>query len=467
MPIPIHKLTLFAAALVAMATSAAEMTGPLTAHQKLAREIFRELIEINTVQMNGSTKAAAAMAARLRAAGFSAPDLQLIGPGIHQNLVLRYRGKGGGAKPVLFICHLDVVEALREDWSVDPFVFLEKDGYFYGRGTTDIKSEDAALVAALIRLRQEGFVPARDLIVALTENEETGTFNGVDLLWRNHRSLIDAEYCLNPDGGGGEMKHGRRRMLELQTSEKTYLAYQLEVTNKGGHGSLPLKDNAIYRLAAGLARLAAFDFPIHLNETTRRFFAQTADFESGALKADILALLRSPPDLAAANRVAAASAYYNAMMRTTAVATQLTGGHAQNALPQKAQAVLNARMLPGESIADVTATLVTVLADDQIKVTRLDTSRPSPLSPLRPDVLQRVEQVSASLWPGVPVTPIMSTGATDGTHLRAGGMPVYGVSGMFVDIDDIRAHGRDERIGVREFYEGVEFTYRLMKAVGE
>lgn len=467
MLIPIRKLTLVAAALVAMATSAAEMTGPLTAHQKLAREIFRELIEINTVQMNGSTKAAAAMAARLRAAGFSAPDLQLIGPGIHQNLVLRYRGKGGGAKPVLFICHLDVVEALRGDWSVDPFVFLEKDGYFYGRGTTDIKSEDAALVAALIRLRQEGFVPARDLIVALTENEETGTFNGVELLWRNHRPLIDAEFCLNPDGGGGEMKNGRRRLLELQTSEKTYLAYQLEVTNKGGHGSLPLKDNAIYRLAAGLARLAAFDFPINLNETTRRFFEQTANFESGALKADILALLRSPPDLAAAQRVAASSAYYNAMMRTTAVATQLTGGHAQNALPQKAQAVLNARMLPGESIADITATLVKVLADDQIKVTRLDTSRPGPLSPLRPDVLQRVEQVSANLWPGVPVTPIMSTGASDGTHLRAGGMPVYGVSGMFVDIDDIRAHGRDERIGVREFYEGVEFTYRLMKSVGE
>ncbi len=452
---------------LATALRASQPANPPTPHQQLAREIFRELIEINTVAKNGSTPAAAAMAARLRAAGFPAADVQLLGPGAHQNLVVRFRGKDATRKPVLFICHLDVVEALRDDWSVAPFVFLERDGYFYGRGTSDIKDEDAALVAALVRLRQEGFTPQRDIVVALTEGEETGLFNGVELLVRNHRDLIDAEYCINPDGGTGEIKHGERRMVEFQTSEKTYLAYQLEVTNKGGHGSLPVKDNAIYRLAAGLERLAAFDFPINLNETTRLFFAHSAEFESGQAKADLLAMTRTPVDRAAADRLASSSAFYNAMMRTTAVATQLSGGHAQNALPQKATAVLNARMLPGESADDVTATLNRVLADDQIKVSRLDTNRGSPLSPLRADLVQRVEKITTDLWPGVTVTPMMSTGASDGIYLRREGMPVYGISGMFQDVDDVRAHGRDERLGVREFYEGVEFTYRLMKAVAE
>ena len=462
--IPGLRIT-FASVLLAVSALAAEPA--LTPHQQLARDIFRELVEINTVLKNGSTKAAEAMATRLRAAGFPAADVKLLGPGIHQNLVLRYRGKSRDRKPILFICHLDVVEALRDDWSFDPFVFLEKDGYFYGRGTTDVKNEDAALVAGLIRLRQEGFVPSRDIVVALTENEEIGVNNGVELLLRNHRDLIEAEFCLNPDGGGGEMKHGRHRLLELQTSEKTYLAYQFAVVNKGGHGSLPVKDNAIYHLAAGLHRLAAYDFPLHLNETTRQFFRRSAEFEPPEMKADILAMLASPPDEKAVARVAASSAYYNALMRTTAVATQLTGGHAQNALPQKAQAVVNVRMLPGESIEDVTATLRRVLADDQITITRLDQNRSAPLSPLRTDVVTLVEKVAAGLWPGVPVVPFMSTGATDGTFLRAAGIPVYGVSGMFGDVDDVRAHGKDERIGVKEFFEGVEFTYRLMKAVGE
>jgi acetylornithine deacetylase/succinyl-diaminopimelate desuccinylase-like protein len=449
------------------AARGSEMPGPLTPQQTLARDIFRELIEINTVQKNGSTPAAVAMAARLRAAGFSDAELQLIGPAAHQNLVVRFRGKDRARKPVLFICHLDVVEALRDDWTVDPFVFLEKEGYFYGRGTTDIKDEDAALVSALIRLRQEGFTPARDIVVALTENEEGGVFNGVDLLVRNHRDLIDAEFCINPDGGSGEIKNGKRLMMEFQTSEKTYLAYQLEVTNKGGHGSLPTKDNAIYRLAAGLNRLAAFDFQVNLNETTRLYFQHMAGVVTGQTKTDMLAVARPEPDLAAAARLSAASAYYNAMLRTTAVATQLTGGHAQNALPQKAQAVLNARVLPNESPDDVTATLIKVLGDDHIKVTRLEKNRPAGISPVRADLVQRVEKITSELWPGVFVSPVMSTGATDGIYLRGIGMPVYGVSGMFQDIDDVRAHGRDERIGVREFFDGVEFTYRLMKSVSE
>jgi acetylornithine deacetylase/succinyl-diaminopimelate desuccinylase-like protein len=462
------RLFVLCLTLAATALRAAQPVTPPTPHQQLAREIFRELIEINTVAKNGSTKAAEAMAARLRAAGFKDTEYQLIGDGpTHQNLVVRFRGKDPTRKPVLFICHLDVVEALREDWSFDPFVFLEKDGYFYGRGTSDIKNEDAALVAALIRLRQEGWAPARDIVVALTEGEETGIGNGVDWLVQNRRDLIEAELCINPDGGTGEIRNGRATMLELQTSEKTYLAYQLEVTNKGGHGSLPTKDNAIYRLAAGLQRLAAYEFPLNLNETTRLFFERSAAFETDQIKADMLALAKTPADRAAADRLAAGSAFYNAMMRTTAVATQLNGGHAQNALPQKATAVLNARMLPGESADDVMAAIAKAVADDQIKVTSLVANRGSPLSPLRPELVQRVEAVTQAVWPGVVVTPFMATGATDGTYLRRAGIPVYGISGMFQDVDDVRAHGKDERIGVREFYEGAEFTYRLMKALAE
>lgn len=434
-------------------------------HHKLARDIFRELIEINTSSRYGSTKAAEAMAARLKSAGFPVSDIQVIGPDLqHKNLVLRFRGNGK-LKPVLFICHLDVVEALREDWSVDPFTLLEKDGYFYGRGTTDVKNDDASLIVNLIRLKKEGYLPNRDIIIALTANEEMGKETGVDWLITNHRELIDADFCINPDGGGGDLKNGKPVTMAIQTSEKIYVSFRLEVKNKGGHSSLPVKDNAIYTLASGLTRLAKYDFPVRLNETTRNFFEKIASGESGQVKSDILAILRTPPDTAAVKRLALSSAYYNAMMRTTCVATMMSAGHAENALPQTAQVIINCRMLPDDSKENVLSVLKTVLADSKIAVTCTDSSFSAPLSPLREDITVPVVQIASSMWPGVNVTPIMSTGATDGKFLRRKGISVYGVSGMFGDIDDIRAHGKDERIGVKEFYDGVDFMYRFIKAL--
>jgi acetylornithine deacetylase/succinyl-diaminopimelate desuccinylase-like protein len=433
--------------------------------QKLARELFQELIEINTTSNFGSTKAAEAMAVRLRAAGFAESDVSILGPeSQHMNLVVRYRGKGT-LRPILFIGHLDVVEALRQDWSFDPFTFFESDGYFYGRGTMDMKNDDAVLIANLIRLKKEGFVPNRDIIVALTDGEEMGNFNGVQWLLANQRNLIDAEYCINPDGGGGDSKNGKEIVSTIQTSEKIYIDYKLEVHNKGGHSALPDRENAIYRLAEALTRLAKFDFPINLNETTRMFFARSALQETGQTQSDMLAMAKIPIDTAAANRLAKASPYYNSKMRTTCVATLLSGGHASNALPQTAQANVNCRMLPDESPNYVLATLNAVVADSQVIITCTNASTLSPRSPLRKDILEVLDQLSASMWPGVIVTPNMTAGASDGRMLRAAGIPVYGVSGMFGDVDDVRTHGKDERIGVKEFYKGIEFMYRFMKAL--
>ena len=437
----------------------------LSVNQKLAHDIFKELIEINTTSTYGSTKAAEAMASRLGSAGFPENDIKVTGPDPqHQNLVVRYRGKGK-LKPVLFICHLDVVEALPQDWSVNPFIFLEKDGYYYGRGTTDIKCEDADLIANLIRLRKEGYVPDRDIIVALTADEEAGNANGVNWLVVHQKEFIDADFCINPDGGGGDIKNGKHIELEIQTSEKIYVSFQFEVKNKGGHSSLPVKDNAIYRLAAGLTRLANYDFPVRLNETTRNYFEKNAARETGQVKADMLAILKDTPDIEAANRLANASAYYNSMIRTTCVATMLEAGHAENALPQSARAIINCRMLPDDNPGNVLSTLKNIVADTAISVKMLYASFLAPLSHLRDDVMKPVEHITESMWPGVNVSPVMSTGATDGKYLRRAGIPVYGVSGMFGDIDDVRAHGKDERIGEKEFFEGVEFMYRLIKAL--
>lgn len=434
-------------------------------HQKLARELFQELIEINTTLNFGSTKAAESMALRLRAAGFAESDVQILGPQPqHMNLVVRYRGKDT-LRPILFIGHLDVVEALRKDWSFDPFKFFESDGYFYGRGTTDMKGDDASLIASLIRLKQEGFVPRRDIIVALTEDEENGDANGIQWLLDNHCDLIDAEYCINPDGGGGDIKNGKELVMTIQTSEKIYFDYKLEVHNKGGHSALPIKENAIYRLAEALTRLAKFNFPINLNETTRMFFERSALQETGQTKSDMLAMAKIPIDTAAANRLANASPNYNSKMRTTCVATMLSGGHAENALPQTAQANVNCRMLPDDSPENVLVTLKTVIADTQVIVTCTYASTMGPRSPLRKDILETLDRLTASMWPGVIVTPNMSSGASDGRLLRAAGIPVYGVSGMFTDMNDVRAHGKDERLGVKEFYKGVEFIYRFIKAL--
>jgi acetylornithine deacetylase/succinyl-diaminopimelate desuccinylase-like protein len=434
-------------------------------YQKLSRDIFKELVEINTTTGKGSTAAAEAMASRLRGAGFEANDIQVTGPDLlHKNLVVRYHGKGT-MRPVLFICHLDVVEALQQDWSTDPFSFIEKDGYFYGRGTTDVKCEDADLITNLIRLKQEKFIPDRDIIVALTADEEGGSNNGVNWLLTNCRDLIDAEFGINPDGGGGSLKEGRHMALEVQTSEKIYASFEVTARNKGGHSSLPVKNNAIYELSQGLIRLSQFDFPVRLNETTHNYFEGTALKETGQVKSDILTILQNPSDTEAANRLAASSAYYNAMMRTTCVATMLNAGHAENALPQTASATVNCRMLPDDNVENVLANLKQAIADTLISVICTYSSFVAPLSPLRDDLRIPVEQICESMWPGVKVSPVMSTGATDSKYLRRAGIPSYGISGMFTDMDDVRAHGKDERIGVSDFYQGVEFMYRFIKEI--
>lgn len=434
-------------------------------YQKLARDIFKELIEINTTVNNGSTKAAEAMAARLRNAGFSETDILIAGPRPqNMNLVVRYRGNGK-SRPVFFFGHLDVVEAKREDWSVDPFSFIEKDGYFYGRGTTDMKCEDADIITNLIRLKNEGFVPERDIIVALTEHEETGNANGIKWLLNNRRELIDAEFAINLEGGGGDIIQGKHKLMEIQTGEKIYADFSLEVHNKGGHSAVPVKDNAIYRLANALTRIAQYDFPVRLNETTRMFFERTLNSETGQVKSDIAAILKNPSDTSAAKRLTESSPYFNALLRTTCVATMLYGGHAENALPQSASANINCRMLPDDSPENVLSILRSVVADPEVSITCKYSSFLSPVSPLRKDILQIVETLTNYMWPGVIVTPFMSRGASDGKFLRAAGIPVYGVSGIFFDMDDSRAHGKDERIGVKEFYDGVEFMYRFIKAI--
>jgi acetylornithine deacetylase/succinyl-diaminopimelate desuccinylase-like protein len=452
---------LFLLALVATLPLRAE-AAPAPAHHALARDIYRELIELNTTGKYGATAAAVALQGRLKAAGFTDAELILAGPTpAAQCLIVRLRGRGE-QKPILFLGHLDVVEALPADWTTDPFKLVEKDGYFYGRGTIDMKDSVTAMVVSLIRMKQSGYIPRGDIIVAFTDHEEDGGDNGAIWLAQQHRDWIDAAYGINPDGGHGLIKNGRPAVLEFQTAEKTYVGIDLEVTNAGGHGSVPSKDNAIYQLAAGLERLAAYDFPINLNETTRTFFARSADQESGRTKADMLAVAETG-DPAAAARLAAANTFYNALLRTTCVATQLTAGHAENALPQTARATLNARVLPNENPDDVRATLERVLADSRIRITRFKVYPGGPLSPLEPKLFAKVEQLATARWPGVTVVPYMGTGATDSVHFRNIGIPVYGVSGTFTDFNEHRAHGKDERLGVAEFYVAVDFMHDLMR----
>lgn len=431
-------------------------------HQILAREIYRELIELRTTGAHGATAAAVAMQTRLKAAGFTDSELILAGPTpAAQCLIVRLRGRGE-QRPILFIGHLDVVEALPADWTTDPFKLVEKDGYFYGRGAIDMKNGVTAMVVSLIRMKQSGYVPRGDIIVALTDHEEDGGDNGAVWLAQKHRDWIDAEYGINPDGGAGTIKNGRPALLDFQTAEKTYVGIDLEVTSAGGHGSVPGKDNAIYRLAAGLERLAAYDFPINLNETTRTYFARSAAQESGQTKADMLAVAETG-DPAAAARLAALDPLYNALLRTTCVATQLQAGHAENALPQTARATLNARVLPTENPADVRATLERVLADPQIKVTRFKVFPSGPLAPIDQKLFGRLEQIAAARWPGVTVIPKMITGATDSVHFRNIGIPMYGISGTFLNFKEHRAHGKDERLGVQEFHDSVDFMHDLMR----
>ena len=448
------------------ASGSAAAADALTPSQALAHDIYKELLEIDTTTATGDTKAAAdAMAARLKAAGFTDADVQVFQPAPRKgNLVARLHGSGK-RKPILLVAHLDVVPALREDWSVDPFKLTEQDGYFYARGSLDDKYMAASFVTNLIRYRQEGFKPDRDIIVALETDEEIFDRDGLGIQWllKNHRDLIDAEFALN-EGGGVAVKDGKPIRNSVQTTEKVAVTFQLDVRDRGGHSSVPRKDNAIYHLAEGLVKLSKFSFPMRLNETTRAYFERTAQFESEQTAADIRAVLSDKPDPSALSFVRlAANPVYNAQLRTTCVATMLQGGHAENALPQLASAKVNCRIMPGEPVEEVKATLGRVLDDDQITVTQLAGAVVSAPSALHEEVMGTIEKLTQEFFPGAVVLPIMSSGATDGSYLRNAGIPTYGHSGMAVDINESRIHGRDERAPQKSFYQGNEYLYRLVK----
>jgi acetylornithine deacetylase/succinyl-diaminopimelate desuccinylase-like protein len=440
----------------------------LSSRDQLAREIYQELIEINTVTASGDTlRAAEAMAARLRAAGFDAADVQVLSSGPRKgNLVARLRGTGT-RKPILLLAHIDVVEAKREDWSIDPFKFTEKDGYFYGRGTIDQKYMAAAFVANLIFYKQDGYRPERDLIMVLETDEEILDRNmkGIRWLLANHRPLIDAEFALN-EGGGVGMRDGVPIRNTVQAAEKVSVNFQLEVTNKGGHSSVPSPDNAIYRLAEGLTKLSKFSFPFRINETTRAYFERIAEYEPPQVAQDIRAAISGKQDVAALSVTRlSVNPVYNAQLRTTCVATMLEGGHAGNALPQLARASVNCRMMPGEPVDEVQAALARVVDDEQIKVKRTTEPVPSDPSALRDEVMGAITSLSTEFWPGVAVIPVMSTGGTSATHLRNAGIPTYGHSGLASEIGDNRAHGRDERVLAASFFKGREYLFRLVKAL--
>jgi acetylornithine deacetylase/succinyl-diaminopimelate desuccinylase-like protein len=459
------KTPVFSAlALVSIVSVAAAQSSALAPHQQLAHDVYKQLIEINTTDSVGDTTAAAeAMAARFRAAGFLAGDIFVGGPHPRKgNLVVRLRGRSTALKPLLLLAHLDVVEAKKEDWSpdLDPFRFIEKDGYYYGRGTADDKAMAAIFVANLLRMKQHGVTPERDIILALTADEEGGDYNGVEWLLANHKARVDAAYGLN-EGGGGQARAGRKIANRVQASEKVYADFTLEAKNKGGHSSQPQLENAIYQMAAALAKIGQYAFPAKLNEVTRGYFDKMSGIEQGQVGADFKAITQATPDPAAIARLSA-TPLYNSMMRTTCVATTVNGGHALNALPQHVAANVNCRILPGEEPAEVQRTLVRVINDPSISVTPVKPAKPSQPSPLTPEIMQTIARITGEMWPGVPVVPVMSTGATDSLYFRQAGIPVYGVSGLFGDMDDVRSHGRDERMGAKEFYEGQEFLWRLM-----
>ena len=467
------RITLLLAAVLALPAiaPAAPKTLPPAEDQRLARDMFKTLVEINTTHAQGSTEAARAIRGWLLTAGFAEDDVTFIAPDDHPtkgNVVVRYRGRKRvkqSAKPVLFLGHLDVVDAKPEDWSFEPFRLSEKDGFFYGRGTIDMKDGDAALAESLIRLKREKFVPEHDIIVAFTADEEAGgDANGPAFLLKNHHELIDAGMAINLDGGGGNLQKGVPLYFEVGTSEKTYVTYTLETTSPGGHGSLPGPDNAIYHLSSGLNRLAAFKFPVMLTSTTRASFEALAGLEPGPDSADMKAVARSPPDLAAAGRLSL-NVRRNALLRTTCVATLISGGHAENALPQRATATIQCRMMPGDSEANVQTLLTRTLDDPSIKVTLDAAPIVSPESPPTPRIMAKVATLAHSMWPGVAVVPTMATGFSDDRQTRNSGIPSYDISGVWMDGDENRAHGRDERISVKGFDESVEFTYRLLKTM--
>jgi acetylornithine deacetylase/succinyl-diaminopimelate desuccinylase-like protein len=449
------------------------------ADRALAREIFKQLIEINTTDTpkGNVTTATAAMQQRFLDAGFPAEDVHLLGPDPRkQNLVVRLRAAGvPTSKPVLFLCHMDVVEALRSDWHTDPFEFVEKDGYYYGRGTQDMKDSDAALVFTFLRLHKEGYKPHRDLILALTADEEGGSFNGAQWLVQQHRELVDAAFVINPDSGGIELDHGRAVVADVEATEKVYSDFQVTAVNPGGHSSRPRPDNAIYELTAALDKLAAYSFPFELNDVTKTYFSNLAGQETGQTATDIRAILASPPDLAAAARLSADPSF-NSNFRTTCVATRLSAGHANNALAQTAQANVNCRIFPGHSPEEIRQQLIGLFSDPKLTVKYVSDSYQAsdtaperkamvPPPPIR-EVFEPLTKLTQAIWPGVPVTPVMENGASDSIYFAQAGIPSYGYSAIALERDDERAHGQDERLPIDSYWKSLDFLYSFLQALG-
>ena len=437
-------------------------------NQKLAHDIFRDLVEVRSVHDIGTGGTADVIVKYLKANGFSDSEIHVLPETKypHQvNVVVRIKGNGKSKlKPVMWICHMDVVDAKAEDWTLPPFKFTEKDGYFYGRGTSDMKDEDAAVAASIIRLRKEGYVPDRDIIAAFTADEEVGYEQDGPAFLLNHRhEFVDAGLVINPDGGSGEISNGKRLDFTIETSQKTYVTYTMETTNKGGHSSEPRPDNAIYQLANGLVKLSHYQFPFKTNATTRLYFKQIAANQTGQVKADMLTLASSPKvDEAAARRLAKDVAI-NAILHSTCVATMLNAGVQENALPSRAVATVQCRIMPDETVAGTMKALEKVVGDPAIKFNLISMVTQAGESPPSAALLGSVGKVVGSMWPGTPVVPVMAAGASDSIFTRNAGIPSYGIGGGWNDIHDIRMHGRDERMKQSTFYETVEFTYRLMK----
>lgn len=474
----LHAPRLLTAALVVLAasTASAQSAPPpspttLTPHQRAARAIYKQLIEINTVDSVGSvTKAAQAMAARFRAAGFPAGDVQVLIPKGHPtkgNLVVRYRGRAGASarKPILLLAHLDVVAAERADWPRDPFILHEQDGYFLGRGTSDDKAMAAIFVANLLQMKQQGIVPDRDIILALTADEENGDSNGAEWLANNHKPLIDAAYAIN-EGGGGALANGKPIYQSIQAAEKVYVDFTITATNPGGHSSVPRPDNAIYELSQALLRISHLQFPVALNEVTRPSLEEASKVEPRAeMAAAMRALAANPKDSAAAATLSE-DPRFASMLRTSCVATRLSGGHAYNALPQRATANINCRVVPTSSFEETRDALVRAIADTGIHIdyTIVPNGKfGTKVAPVDPELLAAVTSLTKQMWGDIPIIPTMSTGATDGKYTRAVGIPTFGVSGLFSEPGESNAHGRDEKMRVKSFYDGLAFLDQLVR----
>jgi len=457
-----------AAAVLACSTTFAQTSAQLTPQQQSFHAIYKELVEINTTHSVGSTtQAAQAMQAVLLKAGFSKDEMQIIEPFPRKgNLVLRWKGSGA-KQPMLLMAHIDVVEAKREDWKTDPFKLQETGGYFTARGSIDDKAMASAFVSVLSQLKQEGFKPQRDIIMALTADEERGDVesNGAMWLLKNKPELLKAEFGIN-EGGGGELRNGKPNLHRVQIAEKLYTTYEFELRDVGGHSSLPTTTNPIYAMSEALARLGAYRFPVMLADVTKTYFSRTAPLMSGQLADDMRAVGNGSTDAAVIERLSK-TPLYNAQLRTTCTATMVNAGHAENALPQSAKAVVNCRMLPFDDPDKVEAQLKQVItnngANDKITMRQFAKPTRSPVSPLQGQMFSTIEALTGEMWPGVPVIPFMSTGATDSRFARNAGIPMYGVSGLFFDPADLRTHGLDERVEIPRLYDSREFILKLVK----